>query len=1017
MENLPPGQLDTLDSPAFRCGEWGPDDECGSVDSTPTKSPARLSWPDDPDYSRSPSPLKRRESFRIATMLHRVDSRKPPGGRRPAHRPPASAGPKPVKESKVRSFLQSRRRVSEGDLHSMTRRLEVGGGDYRKVGPCPLATEEDGDDEAEDEPLYSTVGDHLGVQLVQDQEGDYTELALHARPLQEGGDSNNNPSDGQLRGDRPRSRADSHPRPVAQQAHLVSKGLRASEGGAPRPNLNKQGLQVRIPRLERSVSPCSRPAGAQRQTPTPQTASPCVKSHPLSADQTGLYDNLHSQWASGDVLGQDNQQQNNLSLSPQPSECNTALLQSYLNSNLRPKDLGLADNQSDQKSTGRSSKANPWVPRAGSPTSDIGPRPRLRSNSLTLLTESSDVMDNRRKSHHRRLPSDTLVFVNRSAFVCSGSAGTVHKDVDTERAIARLATPPRDLGPMEAIQQVRDCQQRGRVLSRYATPPRSLTSSGSLGSDSTNVTHSHSEPTEGSLGGQSRISTTMPADMKYTGPTFWTDLEEFMAQSPSSNPSPPLPRFPPADSGYYRQSSLNETSSTYLASPSRPDSLQSPTSPSSVTSSDSIVESLKQAVFSFTSRIASHLPPRSTESSPRRAPRCRSISALEELRVENLQDLQKPCARKKDRRGKFVAQLAKVYSEHVRKRGRSASIDRKSPFKEKDPTKLTKQLTNLLKEGKPGSSIIGERMAACKPVVLGTYTLPRHRPPRPKKGATGGAAPQEEADGGGEGCEESPDTVVRRRGQKEEGDSGHSSAYDSGCLDVGVKDLSLDGGGEQRGAEGPASPSLQATLQAFNAVYASGMDTSDDDSSIYYYERKFVEDLESNFGDDVFRDSAVYSDEGCGPSVDPEAASRNISIRETMKLIEQRSRTRSVPRTTEVRQEEKAKGIKDILRTLEQAGRLEPLLDPRASTTDSETADKAMLKSIRDRTRELVECATLTRIRQTALQVGEDSGDEAPPEAAGGEASPPLRRGWVKQVVTLLQEHPDQLLLLPSSED
>ena len=46
---------------------------------------------------------------------------------------------------------------------------------------------------------------------------------------------------------------------------------------------------------------------------------------------------------------------------------------------------------------------------------------------------------------------------------------------------------------------------------------------------------------------------------------------------------------------------------------------------------------------------------------------------------------------------------------------------------EKDTATLARQLAALLKENRQGGNVLGTRMASTKPVVLGTYTLQRHK--------------------------------------------------------------------------------------------------------------------------------------------------------------------------------------------------------------------------------------------------------------------------------------------------
>jgi hypothetical protein len=128
-----------------------------------------------------------------------------------------------------------------------------------------------------------------------------------------------------------------------------------------------------------------------------------------------------------------------------------------------------------------------------------------------------------------------------------------------------------------------------------------------------------------------------------------------------------------------------------------------------------------------------------------------------------------------------------------------------------------------------------------------------------------------------------------------------------------------------------------------------------------FYEQRFAEDIDGLSEGLTASDSDVQSQESDSSPQLKEA------IRETVRMIETRFQSRVVSKI-EVKNEEKAQGLDDIKQHL---GRKE-------------------LPSNRERTRELLECATLTRIRQNSCAIGDSQVS-------------PLRKGWVQTVVENMQ--------------
>ena len=1074
------------------CNNSTVEDGSGQVSTPGIRLLPRLDWPngsmddDEDNFFGSParvnSPLKRTESFRIATLLNRVDSEKRPGRRATGKRTSEGAGhPRRLVISESCAEMDNRcrvpqnipRRVSDGDfsLHqNASRSLLQKEGLKAKKATAVVSNTVAGNGNA---PVHhinaSTQNQNKQVPLAEGEDSDSTELPQHQShsSLVHNDTNNNHGMQGSPVIGSPRARSSEH----LDNRKAVDQGCRHIENvlsNGPKLGANKNcgrpasagGSRRFIQKL--SPHSCNQPDRSPIATSLLKRQQGVARSNSLNAsdrssgvcvkdscvqDATGLYDNVHYKA----VVKPDTDPRHKHMESYKRSLSSSALLhsaafvQSYLNSNISTG--ASCDNDP------RVPAQDPWILRSDSPVQrnldhPHNPRGLWRSSSFSSLSESREDILERRRKGHKRLPSDTLIFTNRTAYLTSESPCMIRHDVATERIIARLATPPRELGPEDLILQVKESQERGRVVTRYATPPRSFSelptdstvilnscSSGPESTAASDLTDDQgSRPSSPSSSMNARSHSTLPADMRHPEDSpFWCDFEEYIQKSP--NPSPPLPKFPLMGSGASEGGHISPPDgfrgSTCSGAASPTSTLQSPTlsSPSSMMSTDSLVESLRQAVCSITSKLTKRNS-RSIESSPSRTPRTRSISALEELRVDHLTEQEKNSDKRKEKRSKFVYQLARAYSDRIKKRTRSVSVERKPLYcqREKESVAFTKQIAALLRDSKQGSSVIGERMAATNPIVLGTYTLPRHRPARPKqelsedKSKTTNTNELNVDQTSNESCEASQvELVVHLRNQEQLCDTDSTrTAHDSGCLDIGVKDLNIDEG-EESGL--PCDSMVQNGLTNLQATSPGSQHTSlgvsgsdDDDSSIYYYERRFVEDLESNFGDDIFRDSAVYSDDGNGAEIEPPGP--KVSIKQAVKLIELRTKSKPLLRT-EVRRKEKAQSIKEILRSLEGSSATDIVQS--ANKTESEIAaaaaaaaaasEKLLLKSIRDRTRELVECATLTRIRQTACQIS-DEGHRVPlggaegaegGAAAAGESSPPLRRGWVKEVVDKLQ--------------
>ena len=635
---------------------------------------------------------------------------------------------------------------------------------------------------------------------------------------------------------------------------------------------------------------------------------------------------------------------------------------------------------------------NPWIPRHR--TSNLARRHKTsslrRSSSLSSLLDSQEVCCEKKKKH-----ADLLAFAKGCNLSISGQKGFSSEN-QVHRSLPRGTTPPRETR----------CQ-----ASRYATPPRTLMDPKQMRIEGRMYNRSVSSsgllrneplppccsPSPGAL---RKLADNKPPPLMTT--SLCEDSADSFQQFVAGLERTDGVSSPPNTSS---KSSTLESQKDSLCSESLEEAASEQSSASSPTSTstnsghgEGLVDSLKQAMFnlthSFTHNITHRITgrsPRSLDSSPRHTPRTRSVSALEELHVDP----------KDKKRHRFVYQLARAYSDRIKGRDKEKLLDsRRKSDKDTPNAVLAHQLASLLTQNKPGSSNLGARIATTKPIFLGTYTLPRHRPPRPKRTSAGLTKPAAQVNPSiplpspPDSCQMEYSVTLR----PDRDDTLDTDHHDSGVLDLGVNNLNLEDSVE---LERTKSPPLD-TIGVVQLHHAEDLDT---ESRLYYYENKFMEDLESGLKEEKFRDSGSYcDDDGGGPDLDPTGF--KVSIRDTVRLIEQRYQAKHVPKIEIKRVEKPAHGIQEILKNLEACASPEA----KDKLTADVPAEKVPFKSIRDRTRELVECATLTRIRQNTSCVDDTHHDvllEEPEEPAAVEVAV-TKSGWVKQVVSQFQHEANQ---------
>ena len=635
-------------------------------------------------------------------------------------------------------------------------------------------------------------------------------------------------------------------------------------------------------------------------------------------------------------------------------------------------------------------KEDPWIKRQDSAPgalvhstqADFHPASRglCRSNSTSSINDSRETIAQQQRKGHRRMPSDTLIFANRNALY--------HSPRFNKRTLcSRYATPPRDLEPSQDELLSREML---RTVSRYATPPRSLMDPANMDNDqATDLSDWTSTPGHRPLGAYSS-----PVERKLKGANFESGR---LTQSATTSPNrrPHFGAYASSDGSHLSPVSLNDLdryiisdNTSHVASMLGASAGSSPschvvnmaasTSPTSP-SGDSLVDTLKHAVINITSRLTGRHARLQSDSSTGRSPHQHSLDSSDD--VFDVEMNKRQSKERSSVRQKFVYSLARAYSDRIKKRPRPFDKTLTTPKEIIEKETIAKQLTCLLKDNKPGSTSLGARISSTlKPIELGTYTLQRQRPPRPQKDQKLKIDDTESVSSSEHSSHETtPEAHLANThfklpfsDLKENCENGVRSNHDSGCLDTLPKDLSENG---------------------------QNYDDDREYDSDGFYERKFVEDLEFSLEDELFRDSAIYSDDGA--TMEAENTLQKLSIRETIRRLEIKQRLSQCQKTI-IKPREKSHGIKEIVKSLESKTSF-----VKDSKEAAEEVEQIKLKPVKDRTRELVECARSTRIRSESLSLSHDNSFSDQEDE--GQTTPDRevlasRKGWVKEVISKLQQ-------------
>ena len=291
-------------------------------------------------------------------------------------------------------------------------------------------------------------------------------------------------------------------------------------------------------------------------------------------------------------------------------------------------------------------------------------------------------------------------------------------------------------------------------------------------------------------------------------------------------------------------------------------------SPSSTTSTDSLIDSLRNTVGNIRSRLTR----RHASGNSNRMQRSRSASALDRIVPPSSPSREVPTKEKGRRRQNiFVQHLKRTYSEREHKGNRFGGSAVISPGGDRKRDDASNELMDLLKDKKQGSPAIGARYATPRPCSSNSYTLPNGKRPS-SKSETDDTLVNTDND-----AETPPPTqptsqlnpnVVTTRAMTETRDD-RRLAYDSGCVDTDILSASqsdISRGGADVTTENVSDEMLKQLEIGSRNTLDSAETISNAPSVDSYYERRLAEELGMDAAcddeDAVFRDSAIYSDDG-----------------------------------------------------------------------------------------------------------------------------------------------------------
>ncbi|CAH1791234.1 unnamed protein product [Owenia fusiformis] len=551
---------------------------------------------------------------------------------------------------------------------------------------------------------------------------------------------------------------------------------------------------------------------------------------------------------------------------------------------------------------------DPWIPRE----SNNIPRSRSDNTEFDRLEKyfletslSAKPRRHSRARHHRQVSDTTEMFSNNSGLL-SPKPG---------RRDFRYCTPPRTLEAdfKAAMSGDKKCEQN--IMQRYGTPPREIPEPGRL-PHSVSVEPACSVDNPKKLPSRSKSFPSRPRRSQ-SETAMWKDIEDYSLSA--TEHSNPLPKFPVSNDKPTRPSSMYSPVSSNSTSPQA-----SNTSPSHSASSESIVGSFKTAMAQLTSKLKGRRPlsPHaiSTASSSLESSPSHNIHTPESIEEEG--EFTEGSTQSSPKKY-YVYKLARQYSKKLRSEvkmiekrinGHGGNSNGASGGK----FKKDKQLLSLLKD--PGSVSIGARMAETKPIVLGTtYSLPRQRPPRPRKDIK---SPDVEANKSDTSSHEG--TPERHFEHKIDDDNALLAAY-------GLADNSAS---DSMGNESDAS----FYEKQLTDVLERSVDTTPN-GGISHDQNTPIKSNATN--ENVSHDSAVYSDN----DTDHQDSLIKSTIKDTVKNIEEKYRNRPI-RKSDTHKRARTPGIEEKLQALKE--------HVEGNITKTDIDDLPQTTSVRDRKIELI---------------------------------------------------------------
>lgn len=311
--------------------------------------------------------------------------------------------------------------------------------------------------------------------------------------------------------------------------------------------------------------------------------------------------------------------------------------------------------------------------------------------------------------------------------------------------------------------------------------------------------------------------------------------------------------------------------------------------------SEGVVGAIKNKWSNLTARFWKNTSPGPSPRNSRPSSRNSSTTDLHHHSTISLKQNDKPSTSSKDKKsgGGMVSQLARLYTAKMKNSDNTTSnaFRRNSFIRDQDIS-----LGAILKEGEPGSSIIGSRMALTKPIELSPYMSNPKRPFRPKSDPKLSSI--------------SLSSPINKQSPMTDANQVVTDNFtqESLSIDIQQSDSGFSIHSDVEELISPCSSHMESSKSDSLFKSECGSDSADS-----FYEQKLSEVLDEN--NDVFRDSAIYC-ETDSEHVQDHSTPR-VSIRKYVQILEEKNRPQQKS-LVDVRRKEPSCVIKQRLQNLQE---------------------------------------------------------------------------------------------------